>query len=137
MFGNVGRAVAPSACCPLTPAAQQWAQSVEDNVIGGHCEGFSIAALRLFTHDLNRAAFGGKTTFSLAFTPALESEIEYGAVVQFVHHVQAATLAGPPAAVVSFLARDFSRPHPELYVLGIAASGAPNAEGHAIVPTGV
>src|SRR5437588_5670890 len=57
LFGNVVCADAPSERCTLTPAAQQWASAEVDSYIGGHCQGFSVTALRFFTHNLNPSQF--------------------------------------------------------------------------------
>ncbi len=137
MFGDVVCAGAPSDNCTLTPAAQQWAQSVEDSVIGGHCEGFSVTSLRFYRHELSPTSFGGSTVFSLPFSPTLESEIEYGAVTQFLSQAVQATLTGTPSQVIGFLERALANPNGEVYVLGIASGSGANAEGHAIVPIGV
>jgi hypothetical protein len=136
MFGDVVCADTPSDSCTLTPAAQGWAQAEEDSYIAGHCQGFSVTALRFFTHNLTPSQFGGAVTFALPFSPALESEIEYGAVTQDLDSVKRATLTGSPSEIVSILEKALRTPNRELYVLGIHRP-PPDPGGHAIIPIGV
>jgi hypothetical protein len=133
MFGDGVCADAPSDSCTLTPAAQQFAQQVSDGMLGGHCFGFSVTALRFFRHELRQSDFGGTTTFSLGLSPALVSEIAYGWAMQVLPSVQHATIGDTPAGIIRFLSRALANPSREVYTLGIRNPDG----GHAITPIAV
>src|SRR3954453_9801181 len=52
--------------CVLTPAAQQFMETLNQNMGGGHCMGFSVAALRMFSGHLDATSFGAPTVPKLA-----------------------------------------------------------------------
>ena len=138
MFGNVVCATAPSDSCTMTPAAQQWASQVSQDMFGGHCYGFSMTALRLFTHNLSPSTFGARTVFGLSLTPALQSEIAADWAEQVLPSVQQETLGGQPSAVISFLKTAFKQ-HKGPYSLGLysAPENASDRDGHAVTPIGI
>jgi hypothetical protein len=139
LFGDQVCATSPSDSCTLTPAAQQWAQQVAEAMVGGHCYGFSMTALRFFIHNLSPSQFGGTSVYSLSLSPSLQSEIAEGWASQVVPAVQHATLFGQPSAVVAFLAKSMSSHSPQEYTLGMYSgpAGSGNREGHAVTPTGI
>src|SRR3954451_10384642 len=63
--------------CVLTPAAAQWMENQNSQMSGGHCEGFSIAALRMWAQHLKVADFGASTVPGLDIrdNAPLQSEI--------------------------------------------------------------
>ncbi len=133
LFGDIVCADAPTDACALTPAAQQWAEQVSEQMAAGHCLGFSVTALRFFKHLLSQSEFGGTTTFSLSFAPALQSEIAYGWAGQMLPDFQHAEVTHTPGELVKFLERVL--PNGGAYTLGIYL---PNGTGgHAITPIAV
>ncbi|PZS34362.1 MAG: hypothetical protein DLM61_03740 [Pseudonocardiales bacterium] len=139
LFGDVVCATAPSDTCTLTPAAAQWAQQTAEAMVGGHCFGFSMTALRFFKHNLSPSTYGASIPYSLGLSPELQSEIAYGWATQVVPAVQQAELVGQPSAVVKFLARAMRNPSGEVYSLGLynGPPSDPQREGHAVTPTGI
>ncbi len=138
MFGNVVCATAPSDSCTMTPAAQQWALQVSQDMFGGHCYGFSMTALRFFTHNLSPSTFGAKSVFGLSLTPSLQSEIAADWAEQVLPSVQQQTLGGQPSAIVSFLEKAFKQ-HKGPYSIGLysAPENASDRDGHAVTPIGI
>jgi hypothetical protein len=133
LFGDVVCADVPTDACTLTPAAQQWAEQVSEQMSTGHCLGFSVTALRFFKHLLSPSQFGGTTAFSLSFVPALQSEIAYGWAGQMLPDFQQAEAPHTPGELVKFL--EHALPNGGAYTLGIYL---PNGTGgHAITPIAV
>jgi hypothetical protein len=137
LYGDGVCADAPSDSCTLVPVAQQDVDLVNSSDLGGHCYGFSVTALRFFTHRLDPAQFGGSTPFSLPFSTALGQELAYGFTMQYLDSVQSATLTGTPSEILADLERALPHPDHEVYTLAIRDSYGPNSEGHAITPFGV
>jgi hypothetical protein len=138
LFGDAVCADTPSDNCTLTPAAQQWAQSTSEQMVGGHCFGFSVTALRFFTHNLNQSDFGGSTTYSLPFTSALQGEIGYGWATQVLPLVQQESITGTPSQIVNDLIKAMNSKAGPIYSLGFFnADGAQRSEGHAVTPIAV
>jgi hypothetical protein len=139
LFGDVVCATTPSDSCTLTPAAAQWAEQVAEAMVGGHCFGFSMTALRFFTHNLKASQFGGSTPYSLTLTPALQSEIAYGWASQVIPAVERQGLVGQPSAIVAFLEKALNNRSGPVYTLGLysAPESDSSREGHAVTPTGI
>lgn len=135
LFGNAVCATAPSNSCTLTPAAQQWLTQAEQSMTGGHCFGFSMTALRFFTHNLSPSAFGASTTYALSLTPALQAQIGEDFITQESSVVQDAEMPMTPSAAVSFLTRTLADQGGPQYTLGIR--DATTHDGHAITPIGI
>jgi hypothetical protein len=133
LFGDGVCANAPSDSCTLTPAAQQWAQQMTDEMLGGHCFGFAVTAWRFFKHDISPSSFGGTTTFSLGISPTLVSELAYGWAMQTLPSVQNAAIAETPSQEISFLTKALADPGKEVYTIGIRSPQG----GHAITPIAV
>ena len=51
--------------CELVPAAEKWMEGANAAMAGGHCEGFSIAALRIYAEELTAIDYGAETTVEL------------------------------------------------------------------------
>jgi hypothetical protein len=138
LFGDQVCAGTPSDSCTLTPVAQEWAESVEAQMAGGHCYGFSMTALRFFEHNLSTQAFGASSTYSLAYTSQLESEIAVGWATQLLPPAEKATHDYTPAQMIKFLTGALEHPSQGLYTLSIwDAPYANRSEGHAITPIGI
>lgn len=137
LFGDGVCASAPSDSCTLIPAASQWAEQAAQDALGGHCFGFSVTALRFFTHRLDPTPFGGPNAYSLALSSPLESELAYGWVMQELSSVQNGILSGPPSAIITDLEHAFANPSAEVYTLAFRNGTGPNSEGHAVTPFGI
>ncbi len=134
LFGNGVCAGAASDSCTLTPAAQQWAAQTDAAMAGGHCFGFSVTALRFFTHKLDPNQFGGPTTFSLPFSPRLQGELAYGWAMQELAAVRKADIADTPTGTVQFLQKALAN-HGDVYKMGIFKPDG--SDGHAVTPIAV
>ena len=137
LFGNAVCATAPSDSCTLIPAAQQWAQAVDGSALGGHCYGFSVTALRFFTHRLAPAPFGASSPYALSLTPALANEIAYGYAMQMLPSVTSAALTGTPSEIITDLEKAFADPSAEVYTLAFFNGNSASPEGHAVTPFGI
>jgi len=135
LFGNGVCAGAASDSCTLTPAAQQWAAQTDAAMAGGHCFGFSVTALRFFTHRLDPTQFGGPTTFSLQFSPQLQSELAYGWSMQELAAVRRADIADTPTRTIQFLEKALADHGGEVYTIGIFKPDG--SDGHAVTPIAV
>jgi len=135
LFGNGVCAGAASDSCTLTPAAQQWAAQTEAAMAGGHCFGFSVTALRFFTHKLDPNQFGGPTTFSLQFSPQLQSELAYGWAMQELAAVRRADIADTPTGTIQFLEKALANHGGENYTMGIFKPDG--SDGHAVTPIAI
>jgi hypothetical protein len=139
MFGPTVCAHGTGGSCQLYPAVQQWAAAVSQTMFGGHCYGFSMLALRFFSHDLNPSDYGASTTYGLQFTPAIESEIAANFAEQYTAGPAAAAQLEEPSQVVQALTAALKSPTAPYYTLGIynAPVGAQGRDGHAITPLGI
>jgi hypothetical protein len=139
MFGASVCAHGSGASCALYPAVAQWAAAMEQGMIGGHCYGFSMLALRFFSHNLNPRSYGAATTYGLQFTPAIESEIAANFAEQgTIGPARAARPVEPSEAIKLLTAALKSRSGP-FYTLGIynGPPGTQGRDGHAITPIAI
>jgi hypothetical protein len=139
MFGTSVCAHGTGASCQLYPAVQQWAAAVSQTMVGGHCYGFSMLALRFFTHDMSPSSFGAGTTYGLPFTPAIESEIAANFAEQYTAGATVAAKPEEPSQIVGALTAALKSRGGPYYTLGIysAPAGAQGRDGHAITPLGI
>ncbi len=133
LFGNGVCAGTPSNSCTLVPTAEQFDQQVDDDMIGGHCFGFSMTALRFFKHLISPSQFGGPTTYSLHFSPALESTIAFDWALQELKTVQNSAIKLTPDQDISFLEKALPNKNGPVYTIGIHGSDG----GHAVTPIAV
>jgi len=91
--------------CQLDPSAQKWMETTNEQMGGGHCMGFSVAALRFFSGNLDPASYGADNTFDLNIRDNrnLQSLIAEGWVYQFLPAVTDKELTGPPNAILNVL----------------------------------
>jgi hypothetical protein len=120
--------------CTLTPEAQAWMDKENKGMDGGHCNGFSIAALLLRQSNPAPSAFGGDTTFGLAIpgNVALARFIAYGFVFQTLDSVKSKKVNESPQAVIDRLREAFQAGATETYTLGFYKPGF--KDGHAVTP---
>jgi hypothetical protein len=122
--------------CELVPAAQEWMDNQNEGMAGGHCEGFSIAALRFYNEDLNQEDYGADTTAGLEIVnnEPLQASIAEHFTYQFLPPVVDARVKGTPSEVLETLA-DALNSGEELYTLGVYKPDL--SGGHAITPFAV
>lgn len=140
MVDLFGRAVCipggSSSSCQLTPVARVWMENTNNAMAGGHCEGLSMTALRMFSGSLKASDFGAATPpqLSIRGNPALQSNLAETWAYQALPSVIENRLSGSPVAIAKFLAKALNEGN-ELYTLGIFKPDGTG--GHAITPFAV
>lgn len=119
--------------CQLVPAALEWMNNQNDGMAGGHCEGFSITALRMFNEDLAQEDFGASVTSDLDIigNEPLQASIAEHFTYQFLPPIVEARVKGTPSQIVDALI-DALNNGDELYTLGVYKPDL--SGGHAITP---
>jgi len=123
--------------CSLTGPAAQWMASLNDGMAGGHCMGFSVTALRMFSGGLSPGAFGAATVpkLPLVGNDKLQSMLAEGFSYQALPSVQAGEIGGDANNVLDHLTAALKSGR-ELYTMLIfGENGKPG--GHAITPFAV
>ncbi|MHB8625264.1 MAG: hypothetical protein ACYDBJ_11350 [Aggregatilineales bacterium] len=123
--------VQPDGTCTLTPNAQQWMNARNNDMSGGHCDGFASLSLLMYGGQSNPNTFGAATVPGLNITnnAPLQREIAYWWTTQLLIQPY---LSLTPVDVVNRLQQSWNTGF-EAFVLGIAKR-APPTEGHAITP---
>lgn len=139
IYGDVVCASKANDQCILTPPAEQWMNQQNQGMDGGHCYGFSVAALSMFAGVTNPANFGGATTIDLPLSgnEALQREIAYSFVFQGFDPVRNSVIAGTPNEVLDKLI-EILKAGPntsEVYTIGFFR--ADGNGGHAVTPFAV
>lgn len=122
--------------CSLTPAAAEWMENANEAMSGGHCQGFSVAALRMYNENLDQEDFGAEITSDLEIidnTP-LQASIAEHFVYQMLPPIVAGRVKGTPSEVLEVLI-DALETGEELYTLGVYKPDLTG--GHAITPYAV
>ena len=123
--------------CVLYPAAQQWAEQINEALTGGHCEGMAVTSELIHggyfkPSDLDP---GAETTFELELdNPAVSSIINYWFATQYLEPVQRAYQAfheKAPTQIAAELAAGLQTGAG--YTMGIYSPSG----GHAITPIAV
>ena len=123
--------------CVLYPAAQQWADQVNESMAGGHCEGMAVTSELIHGGYLAPSDFdpAAKTTFDLKQdNPVVSGTIEYWFATQNVEPVQRAYQAfhkKEPSQIAAELALGLKSGAG--YTLGIYSPDG----GHALTPIAV
>jgi hypothetical protein len=122
--------------CQLTPAADKWMENQNQGMAGGHCEGFSITALRMWKKSLRPDDFGAKRPIDLPIVRniPLQQTIAENFVYQFLPSVVNDRVSGTPVDVLQRLV-DALNSGDEFYTLGIYKPDY--SGGHAITPFAV
>jgi hypothetical protein len=125
--------------CVLTPPAEQWMNQQNQGMEGGHCFGFSVAALSMFAGVINPADYGGSTAIDLSLNgnETLQREIAYSFVFQGFDPVRNGVIAGTPNEVLDKLI-EILKAGPntsEVYTIGFFR--ADGQGGHAVTPFAV
>ena len=137
LFGSQVCIAGSGDSCQLTPAAGQFMQTLNQNMSGGHCMGFSVTALRMYTHNLRPTAFGASAVPKLGIigNNQLQSELAENFVYQNLPAVTRAEIHGTPNDILDKLISSL-KPGGETYTMGIfGQNGKPG--GHAITPFAV
>lgn len=122
--------------CELIPAAKEWMDNQNEGMAGGHCQGFSVTALRMHNEDLDQEDFGAEQTADLEIvdnTP-LQSSIAEHFVYQFLQPIVEKRVKGTPSEVLDVLTEALNSGE-ELYTLGVYKPDL--SGGHAITPFAV
>ncbi|MEA2468094.1 MAG: hypothetical protein QOJ57_2220 [Thermoleophilaceae bacterium] len=122
--------------CELVPAAKEWMDNQNEGMAGGHCQGFSVTALRMWNEDIDQEDFGASVTSDLEIVgndPLQESIAEHF-TYQFLPPIVAARVKGTPSEVLQTLV-DALNSGDELYTLGVYKPDL--SGGHAITPFAV
>jgi hypothetical protein len=139
IYGDAVCAAKTNDQCLLTPPAEQWLTQQNQAMDGGHCFGFSVAALSLFAGVINPADFGGTTTIDLPLSgnEALQREIAYSFVFQGFDPVRNGVIAGTPNDVLDKLIEILKAGAntTEIYTIGFFR--ADGNGGHAVTPFAV
>ena len=122
--------------CELIPPAKEWMDNQNEGMAGGHCQGFSVTALRMYNEDLDQEDFGADTTAALEIVDnaPLQSSIAEHFVYQFLPPIVANRVKGTPSEVLDVLI-DALNSGEELYTLGVYKPDL--SGGHAITPFAV
>ena len=136
LFGEAACLEGSGDDCVLTPAAQAWMDNQNEGMAGGHCQGFSVAALRMYGDQIDQEDFGGELTAELEIVgnTELQSSIAEHFTYQFLPPVVNERVKGTPSEVLEVLI-DALESGDELYTLGIYKSDFTG--GHAITPFAV
>jgi hypothetical protein len=142
LFGPQVCASGTGSSCLLTPPAQVAMEQMNHAATGGHCYGFSVAALRFFKHVMEPTLFGAPTIpkLNIQGNDPLQLEIAEAFVSQMFPSVQNSELTGSPNAILNELIRSL-RANQDLYTIGITKTLVRNHSkehvGHAITPYAV
>ncbi len=134
LFGNAVCADAAIGKCDLIPEAQAWMDQMNQEMAGGHCFGFSVAADLVWQDKVNTSTFGAPTINALAIAnnTSLQSTIARGWVFQMLDSVQAKKITGSPNHILDELEKVL-KPNPaDSYTIAIWKSDGTG--GHAVTP---
>ena len=134
LFGNAVCADAAIGKCDLIPEAQAWMEQTNQQMAGGHCFGFSVAADLVWQDKVNTSSYGAATINRLAIdnNTNLQSTIARGWVFQILDSVQAKKITGSPNQILNELIK-LLKPHPsDTYTIAIWKNDGTG--GHAVTP---
>lgn len=140
IYGNGVCASTANDQCVLTPPAEQWMMQQNQSMEGGHCYGFSVAALSMFAGIISPANYGGGSTaidLSLINNEPLQREIAYSFVFQGFDPVRNGVIAGTPNQVLDKLIEILKAGTNTTEVYTIGFFRADGQGGHAVTPFAV
>lgn len=123
--------------CVLTPAGDTWMEEMNEAMGGGHCMGFSVLALRVFSGALKPSDLqdGAETVFDVdGDDPFVQSEIAEAFIYQDIPAIQKEMIEDEPNAILEFLKENLATSD-EVYTLGIWLKEG--VGGHAVTPVAV
>jgi hypothetical protein len=119
--------------CVLTPDAQQWMDTQNAGMGGGHCYGFAVLASELWKGQFH--PFGQMPTYSndIVGNTSLQRSIAYAFVYQVLDSVATKMIQGiTPNKMLDKIISVLSTRGPETWTLGIYK--ADGSGGHAVTP---
>jgi hypothetical protein len=134
LFGTAVCADAAVGKCDLIPQAQAWMDQMNQEMAGGHCFGFSVAADLVWQNKIDTSAFGAPAINGLAIdnNASLQGTIAEGWVYQTLDSVQAKKITGSPDHILDELEKVL-KPHPsDSYTIAIWKRDGTG--GHAVTP---
>jgi hypothetical protein len=137
IFGTQVCANGSASGCELIPPAQAWLQQENQGMGGGHCFGFSVTALRMYTKNQQVSAYGSASNafgLDIKGNTALQQTIAENFVGQGLPLEQQAKLSGSPTAILNKLVSAL-KDKSEFYTIGIFKRDG--SGGHAVTPYAV
>ncbi|MBV6397524.1 MAG: hypothetical protein HFACDABA_03138 [Anaerolineales bacterium] len=134
LFGDGACARIDGDECTLTPPAEQWMEQINDAMSGGHCEGFAVLSMLMYTGQIAPSDFGGSTASDLDINDEfLQREIAYWWATQTTDPTVSQVIKGTPVEILDIVQQmEFSG---ETFTIGIYKEDG--SGGHAITPIGV
>ncbi len=123
--------------CTLTPPAEAWMNEQNKSMGGGHCYGFSVLSLALFTNKMPIADLGASDAQSLQLpgNEKLQRAIAYSFVHQVFPGVREGSVAGTPNEVLDKMIELLKPGSTDIYTIGFFK--AQGGGGHAVTPFAV
>ncbi|HEV2812424.1 MAG TPA: hypothetical protein VGW10_04150 [Solirubrobacteraceae bacterium] len=136
LFGDQVCLVGSGAECQLIPAAQEWMENQNEGMAGGHCQGFSVTALRMYNELIAPSDYGARVPAALEIVGNvdLQASIAEHFTYQFLPPIVEGRVKGAPSEVLQQLV-DALNTGEELYTLGVYKPDL--SGGHAITPFAV
>jgi hypothetical protein len=137
LFGDQVCASGTGSSCQLSPPAQVWMDNQNAAMAGGHCMGFSVAALRFYDGNATLSSFGSFDATDQLTIPDdtnLQSTIAKDWTFQNLPDVQSAEEKGAPNDVLDTLTSAL-KDKSEYYTIAIFKRDGTG--GHAITPYAV
>ncbi len=134
LFGDGVSADAAVGKCDLIPQAQAWMNQINQEIAGGHCFGFSVAAELLWQQKVSPNSYGASAIDGLTIdnNTTLQRAIARAWVLQTLDYEQAHKITGTPNKILDTLIKALT-PHPaETYTVTIWKSDGTG--GHAVTP---
>ncbi|MBV9411474.1 MAG: hypothetical protein JO148_07755 [Acidimicrobiia bacterium] len=134
MFGDRVCVDALTGKCDLTPEAQDWLDSVNEDMASGHCYGFSVAAELLWQRRLDVAKFGAPATprLDIENSKTLQRQIATAWVMQLLDSVRTKAVGGSANDVLGPLRKALVPNPSETYT--VVFFKPDGSAGHAVTP---
>jgi hypothetical protein len=137
IFGSQVCSSGSGSSCELSPPAKAWLQEENQGMNGGHCFGFSVTALRIYSGNTKPSDLGGASdTYGLPLkdNPQVQTTIAQNFVGQSVPLEQDAIVKGTPNDVLNKLVQAL-KDKSEYYTIGFFKRDG--GGGHAVTPYAV
>jgi hypothetical protein len=136
MFGDQVCAELNGDTCVLTPPAQEWMDSTNEAMGGGHCDGMATLSSLFYDKAVKLTDFGGSETVDLkiADDPKLQHEIAYWWATQTTSPTSDAEIKLTPTEIINKMIDD-TKSKAETYTVGIYQPDG--SQGHSITAYGV
>ena len=136
LFGDQVCASLTGDTCELTPPAQQWMESTNADMNGGHCDGMATLSSLFYDKAVKLTDFGGSHTVDLKITddPKLQREIAYWWATQTTAPTADSEIKLTPTEVIKKVIDD-TKAKKDTYTVGIYQPDG--SQGHSITAYGV